>query len=80
MIKNEQPPLSFEEAMEQLEEVVEQLEQGDVPLEEAISMFQKGMNLSKVCHEKLATVEKQMDQILKEDGNFEETVLQEEQE
>ncbi len=67
--KNEE--LSFEEAMNQLEAVVEQLEQGDVPLEQAISMFQEGMALSKQCHTKLEKVEAQMEQILHEDGELE---------
>ncbi|GAE36346.1 exodeoxyribonuclease VII small subunit [Halalkalibacter akibai] len=67
----ENKELSFEEAMSQLESVVEKLEQGDVPLEKAISMFQEGMALSKQCHEKLEQVEKQMDQILHEDGEIE---------
>ncbi|MCD8500431.1 MAG: exodeoxyribonuclease VII small subunit [Bacillaceae bacterium] len=57
--------------MEKLELVVEKLEQGDVPLEEAIEMFQQGMGLSKLCHDKLTKVEKQMDQILHEDGEIE---------
>ncbi|MGO4887098.1 exodeoxyribonuclease VII small subunit [Anaerobacillus sp. MEB173] len=70
--------LSFEKAMEQLEQVVEKLERGDVPLEEAITMFQEGMSLSKYCHDKLLTVEKQMDQIVKEDGEIEVTAFQEE--
>ncbi|MDV2685151.1 exodeoxyribonuclease VII small subunit [Alkalihalophilus sp. As8PL] len=72
--------LSFEDAMEQLEVIVEKLEQGDVPLEEAISMFQDGMQLSKDCHNKLTSVEKQMDQILHADGELEETDFQEEEE
>jgi exodeoxyribonuclease VII small subunit len=67
----EKKELSFEEAMAELEKVVEQLEQGDVPLEKAISMFQEGMALSKQCHEKLEKVEKQMDQILHDDGEIE---------
>lgn len=70
---------SFEEAMSELEQVVEKLEQGDVPLEEAISMFQEGMLLSKLCHEKLEKVEKQMDQILHEDGEVEILTFQEEE-
>ncbi len=68
-IKKEQ--LSFEEAMEKLEAVVNKLEEGDVPLEEAITMFQEGMSLSKICHDKLITVERQMDEILKIDGEVE---------
>ncbi|WP_281248952.1 exodeoxyribonuclease VII small subunit [Bacillus alkalicellulosilyticus] len=69
--------MSFEEALEQLETVVEKLEQGDVPLEEAISMFQDGMKLSKLCHEKLTAVEKQMEHILHEDGELETAIFQE---
>ncbi|HET7627496.1 MAG TPA: exodeoxyribonuclease VII small subunit [Bacillales bacterium] len=70
--------MSFEEAMEQMEKIVERLEEGDVPLEKAIELFQKGMNLSKTCHSKLKKVEEQMDQILNDDGEMETLVIQEE--
>ncbi len=74
---SETKELTFEEALESLEAVVEKLEQGDVPLEKAITMFQEGMALSKLCHEKLTAVEKQMDRILNEDGKVELTTFQE---
>lgn len=67
----EESKLSFEEAVTQLNEIVEQLEQGDVPLEQAISIYKKGMELSKFCHEKLKNVEKQLTEILTEDGQTE---------
>lgn len=38
---------TFEERLQELEAIVTRLENGDVPLEEAISEFQKGMVLSK---------------------------------
>ena len=50
----------FDEAMLQLEHIVRQLEQGDVPLESAIELYQKGMELSKVCSDKLQKAEKQL--------------------
>ncbi|MBS2969581.1 exodeoxyribonuclease VII small subunit [Metabacillus sp. KIGAM252] len=71
--------VTFEEAMEQLEEIVGKLEQGDVPLEQAISFFQDGMKLSKLCHDKLQRVEKQMDYILREGGELEPFEIQEEE-
>lgn len=74
---SEKKELSFEAAMEKLEEVVEKLEQGDVPLEKAISMFQEGMSLSKLCHDKLKNVEKSIDRILHEDGEVEIITFQE---
>lgn len=50
----------FDEAMLQLENIVRQLEQGDVPLESAIELYQKGMEFSKVCSDKLQKAEKQL--------------------
>jgi exodeoxyribonuclease VII small subunit len=71
--------ISFEEAMEKLEEIVEKLEEGDVPLEKAIHYFQEGMKLSKLCHQKLQQVEKQMDFILRDDGELEPFTIQEDE-
>ncbi|MBD3108088.1 exodeoxyribonuclease VII small subunit [Bacillus sp. AGMB 02131] len=62
--------LTFEEAMEQLEHIVELLEEGDVPLEEAITIYKKGMDLSKICHGKLAAAQEQLVQILDENGEL----------
>lgn len=44
----------FEEALAELEAVVKKLE-GDLPLDEAVSAFEKGIELSKVCMENLKT-------------------------
>lgn len=58
--------IMFNDAMEQLEEIVRQLEQGDVPLEEALTLYQKGMELSKVCHDKLQNAEEQLVTMMKD--------------
>ena len=42
----------FEEALKELESIVKKLE-GDLPLDEAIAAFEKGIELSKVCIEDL---------------------------
>ncbi|MBS4215728.1 MULTISPECIES: exodeoxyribonuclease VII small subunit [Neobacillus] len=67
---NEQK-LTFEEAMNKLEQIVGKLEEGDVPLEEAIIYYKEGMELSKLCHDKLKSVEEQLTQIITEDGRTE---------
>ncbi|MFP3918695.1 exodeoxyribonuclease VII small subunit [Lysinibacillus telephonicus] len=59
---------SFADAMTELEEIVRKLEQGDVPLEEAIDLYKKGMELSHFCHEKLQSAEKQLISIVNENG------------
>ncbi|GIN38324.1 MULTISPECIES: exodeoxyribonuclease VII small subunit [Heyndrickxia] len=69
--------LSFEEAMEQLEVIVQRLEKGDVPLEEALTIYKKGMELSKLCHDKLKTVEEQLTSIITDNGE-EEFIIKEE--
>jgi exodeoxyribonuclease VII small subunit len=44
---------SFEQALEALENRVRKLEGGDMPLEEALSLFEEGIELTRECHEKL---------------------------
>ncbi|WP_172369223.1 exodeoxyribonuclease VII small subunit [Sporosarcina jiandibaonis] len=62
-------PIRFEEAMLDLEEVVKKLETGEVPLEDAISLYKKGMELSSFCHEKLQNAEKQLISIIDQNDN-----------
>lgn len=66
----EQQGINFEDAMNQLEEIVSQLERGDVPLEQAIELFQKGMQLSQVCSQKLSQVERKIEMIVESDGEI----------
>lgn len=62
--------LSFEEAMEKLEKIVGKLETGDVPLEKAIDYYQEGMILSKLCSDKINSVQDKMAKILNEHGEI----------
>ena len=57
--------LTFEQAMEQLELVVRKLDNGELPLEDAITSFQDGLEYIKVCQEKLNKAEGKLYQILK---------------
>lgn len=59
---------TFAVAMAELEEVVSKLEQGDVPLEEAIDLYKKGMELSHFCHDTLQNAEQQLISIVGENG------------
>ncbi|HOP92922.1 MAG TPA: exodeoxyribonuclease VII small subunit [Acetivibrio thermocellus] len=59
---------SFEESLKELEEIVKQLEKGELPLDESIEMFQKGMMLSKDLSKMLDEMEKRVS-ILIEDKN-----------
>jgi exodeoxyribonuclease VII small subunit len=49
---------SFEEALDRLEKIVSQMESGDMKLEESLKLFEEGIALTKVCHQRLDEVEK----------------------
>jgi len=44
---------SFESLLEQLEQRVGQLEKGELPLEQALKLFEEGIELTRSCHERL---------------------------
>lgn len=48
---------SFEEQLTELEKVVEQLERGDLPLEDSVALFERGMQLSEACKGQLTSAE-----------------------
>ena len=64
----------FEENLADLEAIVQKLESGQVPLEEAISEFQKGMKLSKNLQETLDQAEKTLVKVMQSDGSETELV------
>ena len=49
--------LNYEQAFEELEAIVEQLQTADLPLEEALSLFERGQALSARCNELLEQAE-----------------------
>lgn len=63
--------LSLEESFEKLDSLLERMEDRELPLEEAFSLYQQGLELMKSCNEKIDTVEKQI-LVLNGDGGFDE--------
>src|SRR6266404_7214960 len=64
MSSKTKPPaaeLNFEKAMDRLEAIVEQMESGKLPLEDLIVRYEEGMNLVKVCQERLVSAEKKIE-------------------
>lgn len=55
---------SFEDQLGDLEKVVEQLEKGDLPLEDSVALFERGMQLSEACKEQLARAESRIQVLL----------------
>ena len=59
---------SFEQALARLEKIVEKLDDGNLPLDESIALFKEGTALAKVCRDKLAQAEVQVEEALKSAG------------
>lgn len=57
MADEQAPAPSFEAGLSELETVVKQLESGDLPLERALELFEKGMQLSERCRKQLEEAE-----------------------
>jgi len=55
----------FEEALSRMEAIVNQLEKGDLPLEQALQLFEEGVTISRFCNGKLAEAERKVEILLK---------------
>jgi exodeoxyribonuclease VII small subunit len=56
--------LSFEDALRALETIVRQLESGDVPLEDSISLYEKGEKLRLHCQKRLDAAQARIERIV----------------
>ena len=52
---------NFETAMDRLEAIVEQMESGKLPLEDLIVRYEEGMNMVRVCQERLTAAEQKIE-------------------
>ena len=60
-------PLDFETALAELETLVEQLESGELPLEESLKAFEKGIALTRQCQEALKSAELKVKELTEND-------------
>lgn len=61
--KDKTDSLSFEQAIDQLNLIVSKIEQGQVPLQESLEQYEKGMTLIKYCRGILQDAEKRIEEI-----------------
>ncbi|MDP2884741.1 MAG: exodeoxyribonuclease VII small subunit [Ignavibacteria bacterium] len=70
---------SFESSLKRLEVIVESLEEGKVSLDEAVGLYEEGIQLSRECGEKLKATELKIRKLAKSvSGDFEVTDLDQE--
>lgn len=64
--------IKFEEVFKKLEKIVQDLEGGDLSLGEALKKYQEGIQLSRLCSQKLEDAKKKVEQLSKnKKGEFE---------
>ena len=68
MSTTKNPIAEFEQSMRELEALVERLERGDLPLEEALKQFERGVALTKNCQAALKAAEQKVEILLKGPG------------
>lgn len=64
--------VKFEDALKKLEKIVEDLEKGDMSLDEALKKYQEGIELARICSQRLESAKKKIDVLVKnKKGEFE---------
>ena len=58
----------FEKSLEELEALVERLERGDLPLAEALALFEQGVAMTRSCHTALSEAQQKVEILLQEGG------------
>ena len=59
----------FEAAIAELESIVKKLEEGDLPLEQSLALYERGVQLSRFCHARLEDAERRIE-LLNERGEL----------
>ena len=71
MVRKKIENLNFEESLSELETIVQKLEQGELSLEESMTLFERGLNLSQNSQVKLQDAEQKIQILLDKNGNNE---------
>jgi len=62
----------FEKSIEELREIIDKLESGNIPLEDSLTLFEKGVKILNMANKKLSQMEKKVEILIeKSDGNIE---------
>ncbi|QDY41199.1 exodeoxyribonuclease VII small subunit [Candidatus Pantoea soli] len=71
MPKKAEAPVTFESALQQLEQIVSRLESGELPLEDALNEFERGVQLARSGQQTLQQAEQRVQILLSDDKDAE---------
>jgi len=70
--------LSFEQSLEELEQIVTQMEQGEMPLDEALKYFERGIELTRHSQQKLKQAEQKVQILMQQQDQAQLTAFDQE--
>ena len=68
MAKKPTSPTHFEDALKELETLVARLEHGELPLEESLQSFERGIELTRTCQTALQEAEQKVQALVDKNG------------
>ncbi len=68
--KPAETPPSFEAGLRELEAIVKEMESGELPLERALQLFERGMELSARCRKQLEEAETRVEMLIRKEGKI----------
>ncbi len=71
MVKKSTKIPGFEQSLKELESLVEKMEQGDLSLEDSLSHFERGVQLSRACQKALKEAEQKVEILMQKNGQDE---------
>ena len=75
MTKKSTKTPGFEQSLKELESLVEKMEQGDLSLEDSLSHFERGVELSRACQKELKEAEQKVEILMQKNGQDEITAF-----
>jgi exodeoxyribonuclease VII small subunit len=75
MVKKSTKTPDFEQSLKELESLVEKMEQGDLSLEDSLSHFERGVQLSGTCQKALKEAEQKVEILMQKNGQDEITAF-----
>ncbi len=71
MTEKDNPTLDFEAALDELEKLVARMEDGDLPLEDTLKQFERGIELARHCQKALSDAEQKVEILVEKSGRAE---------
>lgn len=65
-MSNQAKEENFEAALKELEDIVAKLEGGDLPLERSLELFERGVQLTRICQKRLGEAEQKVEMLVKQ--------------